>query len=456
MSEPDRLLIVDDEENMRHMLSVLLSEEGYVCDTAQDGEEALKRLSEDAYDFVLCDIRMPKMDGPSLLRQMREQGLSATVIVMSAYGTMDTAIEAMQLGAYDYIPKPFRSDEIVLTLRKAKEREKLRRENVLLKRLVQREYNYENIITRNHKMAEILDTVQKIADLKSTVLIMGESGTGKELVAKAVHHSGRRKDRSFIAVNCGAIPENLLESELFGHVKGAFTDASSAKRGLFEEADNSTLFLDEIGELPQMLQVKLLRALQEEEIRRVGDTKSIKINVRIIAATARDLGEEVKQGRFRSDLFYRLNVLSLDLPPLRDRREDIPLLAEAFIKRFNERLDKKIRGITPEAMKLLLDCPWEGNIRELENTIERSIALTEKDTIGKDALPPGLRNQQAVEEFVIPDNELSIKKMSRTLEKQLISKALILTEGNRTQAAKLLEISHRALLYKIKDYDINI
>ncbi|OGP57708.1 MAG: histidine kinase [Deltaproteobacteria bacterium RBG_13_61_14] len=454
MADKLRILIVDDEENMRHMLKVLLEKEGYVCEAGADGQEALKKFEQDPYDFVLCDIRMPRMDGSELLREMRRRQIPATVIMMSAYGSEDTALEAMKLGAYDYISKPFKAEEIVLTLKKAEERERLQKENLLLRRQVLKEYGFGNIITKNERMQEILQTITKIAEYKSTVLIVGESGTGKELIAKALHYSSLRRDGPFVPVNCGAIPENLLESELFGHVRGAFTDASYTKKGLFEEADGGTLFLDEIGELPLLLQVKLLRVLQEEEVRRVGDTKPIRVNVRIIAATIRDLAEEVKKGSFRSDLYYRLNVLALQLPPLRERRDDIPTLVDAFIERYNYRLQRQIKGISKEALGILMDYNWEGNVRELENAIERAMALAEGNRIEVHNLPPQLREVKTGGELTIPDYEYSIKKVNRQVEEELIRRALRRTGGNRTQAAKLLEISHRALLYKIKDFGI--
>ena len=454
MADKLRILIVDDEENMRHMLKVLLEKEGYACETAADGQEALKQFEQNSFDFALCDIRMPRMDGPELLREMRRRQIPATVIMMSAYGSEDTALEAMKLGAYDYVSKPFKAEEVVLTLKKAEERERLQKENQLLRRQVLKDYGFGNITTKNARMQEILQTITKIAEYKSTVLIVGESGTGKELIAKALHYSSLRRDGPFIPVNCGAIPENLLESELFGHVRGAFTDASYTKKGLFEEADAGTLFLDEIGELPLLLQVKLLRVLQEEEIRRVGDTKPIRVNVRIIAATIRDLAEEVKKNTFRSDLYYRLNVLALHLPPLRERRDDIPILVDSFIERYNHRLQLQIKGISKEALGILLDYHWEGNVRELENAIERSMALAEGNRIEVHNLPPYLREVKTGGELTIPDYEYSIKKVNRQVEEELIRRALRRTGGNRTQAAKLLEISHRALLYKIKEYEI--
>jgi two-component system response regulator AtoC len=361
----------------------------------------------------------------------------------------------MKLGAYDYISKPFKPDEVILTLKKAEERERLRRENELLRKEVQKEYSFKNIISKNEKMQGIFDVIKKVAPYKSTILITGESGTGKELIAKALHYSSDRSQSPFIPINCGAIPENLLESELFGHVKGAFTDAIRTKKGLFEEADGGTLFLDEIGELPTQLQVKLLRVLQDGEIRRVGESKSIQIDVRIISATVKDLVKEVNEGRFREDLFYRLNVLPIHIPPLRERKEDIPLLVNHFIDKYSQSMDKKMAGITPRALDTLINYKWYGNVRELENTIERAIVLTDKENIELENLPMEIQNfQDQIQLTPLADDEYSIKKGSKFLETNLIKKALKKTKGNHTHAARLLEISHRALLYKIKEYGI--
>jgi two-component system response regulator AtoC len=451
-----KVLVVDDEENLRHWLRMILSDAGYEVDEAASGEEAFKKFDNNLYDFVLCDIRMPKMDGPELLREMRHRQVPATVVMMSAYGSEETAVEAMKMGAYDYISKPFKQDEILMILRKAEERERLIRENRILRRQVVNEYGFQNIVTRNAAMQDILQTILKIADYKTTILITGESGTGKELIARAIHYSSSRKDGPFVAVNCGAIPENLLESELFGHVKGAFTDASYTKKGLFEEADEGTIFLDEIGELPQLLQVKLLRVLQEEEVRRVGDTKPIAINVRVIAATVHDLSDDVRTNRFRADLFYRINVLSIPLPPLRERREDIPILLNHFVEKFAPRFNKQVKGFSKEATEILLNHEWSGNVRELENAMERAIALTEDEIIQASDLPPYLRQKAGTASRLhIPQEDLSIKKVSRRVEEELIRRALEKTSGNRTQAAKLLEISHRALIYKIKEYELD-
>ena len=452
---PKRILIVDDEASFRNVLTVILRKEGYEVEGATNGEEGLNKISNAAFDHVLCDIRMPKMDGLEFLRESQKAGAEAPVIMMSAFGTVDTAIEAMKLGAYDYISKPFKPDEIILTLKKAEEREGLRKENELLRRQVKKEYSFENIVSKNEKMNKIFEIIRKVAPYKSTILITGESGTGKELVAKAIHYNSDRSKMFFVPVNCGAIPENLLESELFGHVKGAFTDAIRTKKGLFEEADEGTIFLDEIGELPAQLQVKLLRVLQDGEIRRVGESKSIQINVRIIAATVKDLAREVNEGRFRDDLFYRLNVLHLSIPPLRERKEDIPLLIQHFINKHNHNLNKHVKEVDSKALELLMNYKWSGNVREVENTIERAVVLTDGDRIELDNLPFEIQNfQNEVPMVSMAEEEYSVKKASKMLEMGLIRKALRKTKGNHTHAARLLEISHRALLYKIKDYGI--
>jgi len=404
-------------------------------------------------DFVITDVKMPKMGGLDLLATLKAKGDQTTVIVMSAYGNLDLAIDAIKAGAYDYVHKPFKPDEIVLALRKAEEREVLRRENRALRDEIRKEYQFEDILAKSPSMQELFRTVAKIAEYKTTALITGESGVGKELIARALHRRSRRAGQ-FIAVNCGAIPENLLESELFGHKRGAFTDATQDRRGLFEEANGGTLFLDELGELPLGLQVKLLRVLQDERIRRLGDTRDIQVDVRIVAATHRDLTAETQAGRFREDLFYRLNVLTLHVPALRERREDIPLLVEHFVARNNARMGTHIRGPDPECRRLLFEYLWPGNVRELENTIERAMVLAEGERIQSADLPERIRDTRDEVQTKLDGDELSIKKTMRSIEEILIRRALQKTRGNRTRAAELLEISHRALLYKIKDYNI--
>jgi len=420
-------------------------------EAAPDGKEALERMQQQTFDIVLCDIRMPTMDGMAFLKEAKAKGLEGTIIMMSAYGTVATAVEAMKMGAYDYVSKPFNADEIILVLKKAEERERLREENIRLRREVQGDYGPANIIAESKAMREILDLVKKVARHKSSVLISGESGTGKELVARAVHYNSDRKDNALISINCGAIPENLLESELFGHVKGAFTDAVRSKKGLFEMAHEGTMLLDEVGELPPNLQVKLLRVLQDGEIRRVGDTASSTVDVSIIAATAKDLAAEVKNNRFREDLYYRLNVLPIHIPPLRERREDIPPLVDYFIDLYNKKLGLRVKGASTEVMKQLLRYPWPGNVRELENVIERAMILAEKDTIDIEALSMPLHGEDATP---AGQSGLSIKKGAREMEIRLIKEALDKTGGNRLQAARMLEISHKALLYKLKDYGL--
>jgi two-component system response regulator AtoC len=453
--EQKRILVVDDEENLRHMLKVMLGKLGYSADLAEDGAGALELSAQSAYDFILCDIRMPVMDGVEFLQHSAQKGITSTVIMMSAYGTVDTAIECMKLGAYDYISKPFRIDEISLVLKKAEERERLKSENRQLHEAVIREFGFAGIVSKNPRMQEIFSLVRKVCDFKTTVLVLGESGTGKELIAKALHYNSVRKNAPFVAVNCGAIPENLLESELFGHMKGAFTDAASDKAGLFEQADGGTLFLDEIGEMPLALQVKLLRALQEEEIRRVGGSSPLKVDVRVISATSRDLEQDVLKGRFREDLYFRLNVFALTLPPLRERPEDIPLLVEHFTDRYGEQFGKSGVRCSQQAMKLLLDYQWPGNVRELENVIERGLIMSEGGELGPDALPDKVKGGSR-ETFtgVIPVGCLSLKQAEELLERDFIRRALEKTGGNRTRAARLLEISHRSLLYKIKEYGL--
>jgi two-component system response regulator AtoC len=449
-----RVLVVDDEENIRLVLRTLLRKHGYEVEVADSGEAALALVDSFGPDVILTDVRMPKMGGLDLLATLKAKQQTATVIVMSAYGSNDLALEAMKAGAYDYLSKPFKPDEVVLVLRKAEEREALRRENLALKEQIREGNQYESILAKSQPMVDIFRTISKVADFKATVLITGESGVGKELVARALHSRGARKSAAFVAVNCGAIPENLLESELFGHKKGAFTDATSDRRGLFEEANGGTLFLDEIGELPLPLQVKLLRVLQEETIRRVGDSKDMKIDVRIVAATHRDLGAEAKAGRFREDLFYRINVLAIAIPPLRSRREDIALLVDHFLARNNLRMGTRIRGLSVEARKLLQEYGWPGNIRELENTLERAMVLAEGDVLEIGDFPERIREALDPVQMQLASGELSIKKTNYAIEEILIRRALAKTKGNRTRAAEILEISHRALLYKIKDYKI--
>ena len=453
-----KILVIDDEENMRHMLSALLTDKGYAVLAASDGMEGLEMLDKKPFDFVLCDIKMPNMDGMAFLQAAAAAGHDVTIIMMSAFGAFDTAIEAVKLGAYDFISKPFKADEIVLVLKKAEERERLRNENVVLKKKLagfEQGTGLGRMIGRSRQMQELFQLVSKVARHLTTVLITGESGTGKELVARGIHEKSPRAQEAFVAVNCGSIPENLLESELFGYMKGAFTGADRDKKGLFEAADGATLFLDEIGELPLAMQVKLLRVLQEQEIMRIGASKPVQINVRVIAATARDLTEEVREGRFREDLYYRLNVVELLVPPLRERAEDIPLLSAHFVDSFAATMDiEPIEEITPAAMKLLLAYSWPGNVRELENAMERAVVLTSTSQIRPENLPEKIRGHNFDRRLDDILCTFSIKEGRRILEKRLISRALEATEGNKSRASELLEISYPSLLGKIKEYKI--
>jgi two-component system, NtrC family, response regulator AtoC len=453
----NRVLVIDDEKNMRHMLQIMLKKAGYEVETAGDGVEGLERMGRADFDFVLCDLKMPKMDGMTFLSRAGERFAEKTFIMMSAYGNIDDAVEAMKMGAYDYISKPFKTDEVLLTLKKAEERERLKKENITLQKKIDRieqRYSFGNIIARSEAMRHVFELVEKVADHKTTVLITGESGTGKDLIARALHHDGRRAGKPMVSINCGGIPENLLESELFGYKRGAFTDAVKDKPGRFEEADGGTIFLDEIGELPLPLQVKLLRVLQEEEIAPLGGVGSKKIDVRVIAATSKDLNREVAEGRFREDLFYRINVMAIHLPPLRERRGDIPLLVGYFIDLFNKKLQKDIEGLSSEAMPILMGYSWPGNIRELENIIERAILLAKGRWITPEDLPPRITTDSSYLPSLAPEDNLSIRKASSRLERDLIKKALELTDGNRSQAARILEISRPKLLSKIKAYNL--
>jgi two-component system response regulator AtoC len=449
----ERILIVDDDEALRESLSLVLASEGFDLVSAASGEEALEKVEETPVDVILCDLRMPGIDGFELMPQLARRLPGAPIILMSAHGTSDLAIEAMRRGAYDYLAKPFQPSEVLLTLRKSQEREQLRRANELLQRDVNRALGDRPIVAASEPMIELLELLERTAAFKTTALLTGESGTGKEVLARAIHAQSPRRQKHFVAVNCGAIPEQLLESELFGHVKGAFTGANRARRGLFAEADQGSIFLDEIGELPAALQVKLLRVLQEEEIRPVGDSKSHSIDVRVIAATARNLEEEIAAGRFREDLYYRLNVVRLHVPSLRERRADIPLLVDHFLSHFRETLGKGVRSVADDALERLTSYRWPGNVRELENVIERAVILADGDLVTLHELP-GNVVMASEDDQLDSGGDFSLKRARRAFEAQMIRRALRSTESNRTHAAKLLEISHRALLYKIKEYGI--
>ena len=453
-----KVLILDDEPNMRHMLTMLLEKADYRVTGGENGQEGLSLLAADVFDFILCDIKMPVMDGMKFLQKSAKSRGDATIIMMSAFGVIDTAIEAMKCGAYDFISKPFKTDEVLLTLKKAEERENLKSENKQLKaqiKQVKDEYQFGAMLARSKPMRNVFSLAEKVAQFDTTVLITGQSGTGKELIAKGIHFSSARAGHNLVIENCGCVPEHLLESVFFGHKKGAFTGADQNRRGLFEEANKGTIFLDEIGDLPLNLQVKLLRVLQEGEIRSLGSDRSSKVDVRVVAATAKDLAQEVQDGRFREDLFYRLNVLPLHLPSLKRRPADIPLLCDHFITKLNDKMAMNITGIDKQGMKLVLQHLWPGNVRELENMIERAMVLAETEILCVQDFPGlGQASTSCVEAGLFAGYSLKNAKM--VWEKSLIEKTLQECNGNRSRAAEMLEISYPSLLNKIKEYQVQV
>ncbi len=449
-----RILVVDDEPGLRQSLGLLLGDAGYQVVAESDGRLALERALREPFDLILSDVRMPQLGGLEFLRAYRKGGGTALVIMMSAYGGEDAALAAMKEGAYDYIPKPFRPDEVVLTLRKAEERERLGREVAGLRAQLDSGPDARALVAESAAMRAALELVGRVAEHRTTVLITGESGTGKEVIARAIHRASPRQVAAFVAINCAAIPENLLESELFGHVRGAFTGAGSDKPGLFEQADGGTLLLDEIGELPLGLQAKLLRVLQDGEIRRVGDQRTRRVDVRVLAATARDLGAEAAAGRFREDLYYRLNVVSIHLPPLRERPGDIAPLARHFASRLGKRLGRPL-SLAATAVAWLEVQPWRGNVRELEHAIERAAVLTDKEVLGPEDLRRGpLPAPHAVAEEPGGVGRASLRDAVEDAERRAIAAALQASGGNRRAAAKVLGVSLRTLFYKIERYRI--
>jgi two-component system, NtrC family, response regulator AtoC len=450
-----KVLIVDDDAGLRRSLSLILEDAGHEALLAPGGGDGLSVAAAASPEVILCDVRMPEMDGLEFLRRYRATGGDALVLVMTAYGSLDLAVEAMKAGAYDYLPKPFGAEELLLTLRKAEEREELRREVSRLRDEVRADARFGDIVARAPAMIRALEVAAKVARHDSPVLVTGETGTGKELVARLIHRESPRSGAPFVPVNCGAIPESLLESEFFGHVRGAFSGAHQDRAGLFESAGGGTLFLDEVGELPQTLQVKLLRALQEGEVRRVGSDRTLHVDVRIVAATNQDLEAACREGRFRQDLYYRLAVVPIHLPSLLGRKEEIPDLAHLLLERHAKRLALPVPGIAPSAMALLLEYGWPGNVRELENVLERALVLCEGDEIGADALPEHVRVPGRTAGARVFGDDLSVKRHAAALETELIRLALERTGGNRTRAAELLELSPRALRYKIQDYGID-
>jgi DNA-binding NtrC family response regulator len=445
------VLVVDDDADMREMVHDLLKDRGHRVSTAGSGQEALKRLGEADYEVVLSDLRMKGMEGIALLSEIKHSFPDVSVILMTAFGSVETAVDAMKHGASDYLPKPVKKDELIRVVERVMRESALRREVNRLRKEVRREYSFHHILGKSKPMRAVFDLITRIADSPTNVLITGESGTGKELVAKAIHYNSDRKEAPFIPVNCAAIPEQLLESELFGHMRGSFTDAKGDKHGLFEEANKGTLFLDEISELPITLQAKLLRAIQEKEIRRIGATKPISVDVRIIAATNLNLGEEVKAKRFREDLYYRLNVIEVKLPPLRDRREDIPLLVDGFLRKCGEARGKAEKGVTEAALAMLMDYLWPGNVRELENVIERAVTLSRGEKIMPDDLPPAVQGARGDRRVLEEAAEKTLPL--HEIEKEYIKKILEKTGGNKYQAAHVLGIDRKTLYRKLAEIE---
>ena len=449
-----RILIVDDEKVQLEILEGFLVKQGYEATAAEDGQRALEKFKNGSFDAVLTDYRMPGMDGMQLLREVRRLQPEAVVVIMTAYGTVGTAVAAMKEGAYDYLTKPIDLDELLLLIQRVEREVGLDQENRELKEQLREKFKVDFIVSASRQMEEALNLVGRVSRSSATILILGESGTGKELIARAIHYSSPRADKPFVKVNCAALPENLLESELFGHEKGAFTGAVARRIGRFELADQGSIFLDEIGDLSPSLQMKLLRVLQEKEFERVGSNQTIRSDVRVIAATNRNLEEAIQKGTFREDLYYRLNVVTISLPPLRERKEDIPLLVEHFLKKYNRENKKKVTSLSKEARDLLVRYDYPGNVRELENIVERAVVLCRGDTLTTQDLPLNLREGKAEAALERDRGTQSLPGTLEEIERQLILKALERSGGVQTKAAEELGISERVLRYKMKKYSL--
>jgi len=450
----DKILVLDDERSLCELLKVVFQKEGYEVLTTPSAKKAIEIAQSDDIDVVVSDIKLPEMNGLEVLKRLRKIKPELPVLMITAYGTIKEAVEALKMGAYDYIIKPFDVEELKVIVAKALETKRLQDENVRLRKELKDKYSLESMIGKSKKMQEIYSLIEKIAPTETTVLIQGESGTGKEMAARAIHYLSLRREKPFVTINCGALPESLLESELFGHVKGAFTDAVTDKKGMFEVADKGTLFLDEVGEMSPITQVKLLRTLQERKIRRVGGTEEIPIDVRIISATNQDLKKKIKEGFFREDLYYRLNVLSLEMPPLRERKEDIPLLVNHFLQKYCQKLGRGMKRVAPEVYNIFESYPWPGNIRELENVIERVVAIEERETITTSCLPKELLQPEKRE------IDLEIKpgfKLNETIEaitRDYVQKALEMSRGKLKEAAELLGVNYRSIRYLVDKFDL--
>ncbi|MBD3267639.1 response regulator [bacterium] len=450
-----KILVVDDERGMCHILKRMLTDQGYSVDTANSAEDALIQFPKDDYGLAMIDIRMPGMDGLQLLDKVKELSPDTAVIMMTAYGTVETAVTAMKKGAYEYITKPFNNDEVIHIIRNAFERIRLLDRNKYLAQQLEEKTGLQGIIGQSKPMQELFHLIEKVSPTDSTVLILGESGTGKELVAHAIHNQSTRKEEKFLAINCGALPRELIESELFGHEKGAFSGAHQRKIGLFESADEGTVFLDEIGDLPMDLQVKILRVLEQKEIRRIGSVQSKNVDVRILAATNRDLKEDVRDGSFREDLFYRLSIMDLQLPPLRERREDIKPLAEHFITTFNQKMNRSVEGISPDALKMLMNYHWPGNVRELENVIQRCMILRDEGTIQEDDLPKNLvPDIKSTGSPLFDPRQIQFVKAREAFEHEYLKELLQVNNGNVTRSALMAGISRRHLQELMKKFNL--
>lgn len=458
MTNPSKfeVLIVDDEKIQLEMLRGFLVKQGYSVETAEDGSQGLEKFRAGSFDLVLTDLRMPGMDGLQLLKEAKRLNPEAVLVVLTAFGTVGSAVEAMKEGAYDYLTKPIDLEELLLLIKRAEREAGLRRENRDLKEQLREKFKVDFIISASRGMEESLSLVKRVAPSTATVLILGESGTGKELIARAVHYASPRADKPFIKVNCAALPENLLESELFGHEKGAFTGAVGRRIGRFEQADHGTIFLDEIGDLSPPLQVKLLRVLQEKDFERVGSSQTLRVDVRVLAATNRNIEEAIRKGTFREDLYYRLNVVTISLPPLRERKEDIPPLIEHFLKKFTRENQKKISSLSKEAKDLLMSYHYPGNIRELENIVERAVVLCRGDTITTQDLPLSLQTEAEETMRRGLESRRSLPEVLEEVERHRISQALQKSGGIQTKAAEELGISERVLRYKMNKYKIAI
>ncbi len=446
--ENRRILVVDDDPEMCRLLSEFLQGEGFHVSSTGDSLEASNLIQREEFDLLITDLKMKGLKGLDLLEEVQRVAPLTPVIIITAFGTIESAIKAMKMGAYDYITKPFQMDELLLTLRKALETRYLKKEVIRLRKEVESRYQFHQIIGKSPSMQKIYDLIERISDTSINVLITGESGTGKELVAKAIHYNGVRKEGPFIAVNCAAIPETLLESELFGYKKGAFTDAKSDKKGLLFEAHEGTLFLDEVTEMPLPLQAKLLRVIETREVRPLGDTRSYPIDVRVISTSNRDIESLIQQGRFREDLYYRLKVIDIEMPTLRERKEDIPLLIQTFIERFNTELKKDISGVSEEAMKILLNYSWPGNVRELENVIQRAVTLSHSGKILPEDLPKALLQKTDERLF---EKAIEEKYTLDQLEKEYIRRVLLETGGNKSKAAEILGLDRKTLYRKLQE-----